>query len=43
MIVDEFARRGPGAEEGTLSFRVDRDPAKPDYLLPVRFTPHEPG
>ena len=25
--------RGPGAEDGTLSFRVYRDPAKPDYLL----------
>ncbi|NUR99362.1 MAG: hypothetical protein HOV67_29405 [Kribbellaceae bacterium] len=32
-IVQEFAPRGPGAEEGTLSFRVYRDPAKPDYLL----------
>jgi quinol monooxygenase YgiN len=32
-IVREFAPKGPGAEEGTLSFRVYRDPAKPDYLL----------
>ena len=32
-IVREFAPRGPGAEDGTLSFRVYRDPAKPDYLL----------
>jgi quinol monooxygenase YgiN len=32
-IVQEFALLGPGAEEGTLSFRVYRDPAKPDYLL----------
>ena len=32
-IVQEFAPKGPGAEDGTLSFRVYRDPAKPDYLL----------
>jgi quinol monooxygenase YgiN len=32
-IVHEFALRGPGSEPGTLSFRVYRDPAKPDYLL----------
>lgn len=32
-IVQEFAPRGPAAEAGTLSFRVYRDPAKPDYLL----------
>jgi quinol monooxygenase YgiN len=32
-IVREFAPLGPGAENGTLSFRVYRDPAKPDYLL----------
>jgi quinol monooxygenase YgiN len=32
-IVMEFAPLGPLAEEGTLSFRVYRDPAKPDYLL----------
>jgi quinol monooxygenase YgiN len=32
-IVQEFAPKGPGAEAGTLSFRVYRDPAKPDYLL----------
>ena len=32
-LVQEFAPIGPGAEPGTLSFRVYRDPAKPDYLL----------
>jgi hypothetical protein len=32
-IVREFAPRGPGAEEGTLSFRVYRDPAQPDYAV----------
>ncbi|MEU4190868.1 antibiotic biosynthesis monooxygenase [Kribbella sp. NPDC026611] len=32
-IVREFAPQGPGVEEGTLSFRVYRDPANPDYLL----------
>ena len=32
-IVQEFAPKGPGAEDGTLSFRVYRDPAKVDYLL----------
>ena len=32
-IVAEFAPQGPGAEDGTLSFRVYRDPARPDYLL----------
>jgi quinol monooxygenase YgiN len=32
-IVDEFAPKGPGAEEDTLSFRVYRNPAQPDYLL----------
>jgi quinol monooxygenase YgiN len=32
-IVAEYAPKGPGAEEGTLSFRVYRDPARPDYLL----------
>ncbi|WP_165553537.1 putative quinol monooxygenase [Kribbella capetownensis] len=32
-LVREFAPVGPGAEEGTLSFRVYRDPANPDYLL----------
>ena len=25
--------KGPGAEAGTLSFRVYRDKSKPDYLL----------
>ncbi|GAB3835759.1 putative quinol monooxygenase [Kribbella italica] len=32
-IVAEFAPRGPEQEAGTLSFRVYRDPARPDYLL----------
>jgi quinol monooxygenase YgiN len=32
-IVEEFAPRGPAQEQGTLSFRVYRDPARPDYLL----------
>jgi quinol monooxygenase YgiN len=32
-IVEEFAPKGPAQEPGTLSFRVYRDPAKPDYLL----------
>jgi quinol monooxygenase YgiN len=32
-VVREFAPIGPGAEDGTLSFRVYRDLAKPDYLL----------
>jgi quinol monooxygenase YgiN len=32
-IVQEFAPLGPFAEDGTLSFRVYRDPARPDYLL----------
>ncbi|MFI6497763.1 putative quinol monooxygenase [Nonomuraea typhae] len=32
-VVREFAPKGPGAEPGTVSFRVYRDPAKPDYLL----------
>ena len=32
-IVLEFAPKGPGAEDGTLSFRVYRDPARQDYLL----------
>src|ERR1700728_3052674 len=32
-IVREFAPKGPQVENGTLSFRVYRDPARPDYLL----------
>jgi quinol monooxygenase YgiN len=32
-LVEEFAPKGPGAEDGTLSFRVYRDPARADYLL----------
>jgi len=33
QLVERFAPVGPGQEDGTLSFRVYRDPAKPDYLL----------
>jgi quinol monooxygenase YgiN len=33
QIVREYTPKGPGAEDGTLSFRVYRDSAKPDYLL----------
>lgn len=32
-VVHEFAPKGPAQEDGTLYFRVYRDPAKPDYLL----------
>ncbi|MFI6323621.1 putative quinol monooxygenase [Nonomuraea sp. NPDC050556] len=32
-VVAEFAPKGPAVEDGTLSFRVYRDPANPDYLL----------
>jgi len=32
-IVEAFAPEGPAREDGTLSFRVYRDPTKPDYLL----------
>jgi quinol monooxygenase YgiN len=32
-VVAEFAPKGPAQESGTLSFRVYRDPATPDYLL----------
>jgi quinol monooxygenase YgiN len=32
-LVREFAPKGPEQEPGTLSFRVYRDPARPDYLL----------
>jgi quinol monooxygenase YgiN len=32
-IVEEFTAKGPAQEAGTLSFRVYRDPARPDYLL----------
>ena len=32
-IVREYAPKGPGAETGTLSFRVYRDKGRPDYLL----------
>jgi len=32
-IIEEFAPMGPAQESGTVSFRVYRDPAKPDYLL----------
>ncbi|WP_410641544.1 putative quinol monooxygenase [Amycolatopsis sp. lyj-346] len=33
QLVHEFAPLGPGQEDGTVSFRVYRDPAKQDYLL----------
>lgn len=32
-IVRQFALWGPELEPATLSFRVYRDPARPDYLL----------
>jgi quinol monooxygenase YgiN len=32
-IVQEFAQAGPAQESGTVSFRVYRDPSRPDYLL----------
>jgi quinol monooxygenase YgiN len=32
-VVHEFAPKGPAVEDGTLSFRVYRNPGKPDYLL----------
>jgi quinol monooxygenase YgiN len=32
-LVQQFARRGPELERGTLSFRVYRDPENVDYLL----------
>ncbi|TCO50701.1 putative quinol monooxygenase [Actinocrispum wychmicini] len=32
-VIEEYAPKGPGAEAGTLSFRVYRDLTKPDYLL----------
>jgi quinol monooxygenase YgiN len=32
-LVRDFAPKGPGQEDGTLSFRVYRDSARPDYLL----------
>ena len=32
-LIEAFAPAGPGQEDGTLSFRVYRDPARPDYLL----------
>jgi quinol monooxygenase YgiN len=41
-IVEEFGTKGPEQEPGTLSFRVYRDPAKPDYLLFVEhFADHD--
>ena len=36
-LVEAFAPKGPGQEDGTLSFRVYRDPKRPDYLLIVEF------
>jgi len=32
-VVHDFVPKGPEQEPGTLSFRVYRDPSKPDYLL----------
>lgn len=32
-LVRDFAPKGPAQEDGTLSFRVYRDPANSDYLL----------
>jgi quinol monooxygenase YgiN len=32
-LVQAFAPEGPGQEDGTLSFRVYRDPNNVDYLL----------
>ena len=32
-VVRDFAPKGPALEDGTLSFRVYRDCANPDYLL----------
>ncbi|MEU4836232.1 antibiotic biosynthesis monooxygenase [Streptosporangium sp. NPDC023615] len=32
-IVEAFAPEGPGREDGTLSFRVYRDPMNTGYLL----------
>ncbi|NUP50985.1 MAG: antibiotic biosynthesis monooxygenase [Catenulispora sp.] len=32
-VVRDFAPKGPAVEDGTLSFRVYRNPADPDYLL----------
>lgn len=40
-IVGEFAPKGPGTEDGTLSFRVYRDPANIDYLLFVEHFAHQ--
>jgi quinol monooxygenase YgiN len=32
-LIEQFATKGPEQEPGTLSFRVYRDPNRPDYLL----------
>jgi quinol monooxygenase YgiN len=32
-LVEAYAPKGPAQEDGTLSFRVYRDPANVDYLL----------
>ena len=32
-LARQFAGIGPAREDGTQSFRVYRDPARPDYLL----------
>jgi quinol monooxygenase YgiN len=33
LAASGLAPKGPGVEDGTLSFRVYRDPARADYLL----------
>lgn len=38
-LVRRFAAEGPLQEDGTLSFRVYRDLARPDYLLFVEHSP----
>jgi quinol monooxygenase YgiN len=42
-VVREFAPNGPGVEDGTLSFRVYRDPANVDYLLFVEHFADQAG
>ena len=32
-VIRDYAPKGPGQEDGTLSFRVYRHPARPDYLM----------
>ena len=42
-VVHEFAPTGPGAEDGTLSLRVYRDPGKPGSLLFVEHFADQAG